>query len=120
MVVNVLVDMGSVGRQVLVKIMRERKFLRGSIQTVLLLNRQHGPARLCANYDYQVSSLRRLASGVQEEAQQCRRRKRDEEDNPWDLKEELQSVKVTMISVDGSKRMQKDIAINQQRISTHL
>ncbi|KAM5557050.1 structural maintenance of chromosomes protein 6B [Rosa sericea] len=129
-VVNVLVDMGHVERQVLVKNYEEGKevafdqripnlkevytldghkmFSRGSVQTVLPLNRQHRPARLCANYDDQISDLKRLASGVQEEAQQCRRRKRDEEDKLRDLKEELQSVKRRRMNADrdlASKRL---------------
>ncbi|XP_050384899.1 structural maintenance of chromosomes protein 6A [Argentina anserina] len=129
-VVNVLVDVGSIERQVLVKNYQEGKevafdqripnlkevytldghkmFSRNGVQTTLPLNRQRRPARLCANYEVEISNLNRQKSGVQEEAQQFRRRKRDEEDKLRDLKEELQSVKRRCLKADhdlASKRL---------------
>lgn len=73
------------------------RFSRGSVQTVLPLNRQHRPTRLCANYDDQISDLKIRASSAQKEAQQCRRRKREVEDKLRDLQGNLQSVKVIII-----------------------
>ncbi|PRQ59796.1 putative structural maintenance of chromosomes protein [Rosa chinensis] len=129
-VVNVLVDMGSVERQVLVKTYEEGKevafdqripnlkevytydgrkmFSRGSVQTVLPPIRHDRPARLCANYDDQISELKTSASAVQKEAEECRTRKREEEDKLWNLKEKHQSVKRRRMNADrdlASKRL---------------
>lgn len=78
------------------------RFSRNGVQTTLPLNRQDRPARLCANYDVQINNFNREASGAQEEAQRCRRRKRDEEDKLQDLNEELQSVKVINVFFSSS------------------
>ncbi|KAL6126943.1 hypothetical protein ACLB2K_074988 [Fragaria x ananassa] len=132
-VVNVLVDLGSVERQVLVKTYEEGKevafdwrvpnlkevytidgrkmFSRGSVQTTIPFNRQNRGARLCASYDDQISELNKTKLGVQEEVQQFRRRKRDEEDKLRNLKQELQSVK--------RRRMNADNDLASKRLAIH-
>lgn len=129
-VLNVLVDMGNVERQVLVRdydagkaivfdqrvsnlkevytLDGSRMFSRGSVQTVLPPNKRVRTGRLCSSYDDQINELKRQVLSVQEEAQQCRRRKRDVEEKLQDLQENLRNVKRRCANVDRdltSKRL---------------
>ncbi|KAL6131829.1 hypothetical protein ACLB2K_070202 [Fragaria x ananassa] len=144
-VLNVLVDLGSVERQVLVENYEEGKevafdhripnlkevytkdlkkmFSRNGVQTTLPLNRQDRPARLCANYDVEINNCIREASGAQEEAQRCRRRKRDEEDKLRDLNEELQSVKRRRMNAEhdlASKKLAIQDSVYDAEANTSL
>lgn len=70
------------------------RFSRGSVQTILPLNRRLRTGRLCGSYDEKIKDLERAALHVQEEAQQCRKRKRDSEERHQDLQQHQQNVKV--------------------------
>ncbi|KAJ0099895.1 hypothetical protein Patl1_19829 [Pistacia atlantica] len=137
-VINVLVDMGNVERQVLVTDYDEGKavafeqrisnlkevytldghkmFSRGSVQTILPSNKKLRTGRLCSSYDEKIKDLEREASNVQEEAQQCRRRKRDSEDTFQDLQHHLQSVKRKCTSAERNL-MSKKLALQDVKNS---
>ncbi|KAM7252281.1 hypothetical protein ACFE04_024164 [Oxalis oulophora] len=115
-VLNVLVDMASVERQVLVEDydagkavafdqrvsnLKEvytldgyRMFSRGSVQTVLPPNNR-GPrdTRLCATYDDQINALERHAAILKEEAGNSQSRKRKSDDLLSALQNDLKIVK---------------------------
>ncbi|KAL5744271.1 hypothetical protein ACOSQ2_027387 [Xanthoceras sorbifolium] len=121
-VINVLVDMGHVERQVLVKdydvgkavafeqrisnlkevytLDGHRMFSRGSVQTILPLSKKLRTGRLCSSYDEKIKDLEKDALNVREEAQKCRKRKRDSEDRLQDLQHYLQSLKRKRIAAD--------------------
>ncbi|GAV68085.1 SMC_N domain-containing protein [Cephalotus follicularis] len=121
-VLNVLVDMGNVERQVLVKDYDEGKavafdqrisnlkevytldgykmFYRGSVQTILPPNKRLGAPRLCSSFDSHIRGLEREASNARQEAENYRRRKRDFEEKLQDLQNDLQSVKRRRLNVD--------------------
>lgn len=70
------------------------RFSRGSVQTILPANKKIRTGRLCSSYDEKIKDLERDALSVQEEAQQCRKRKRDSEERLQDLQQHIHSVKV--------------------------
>ncbi|KAJ6326974.1 hypothetical protein OIU78_013962 [Salix suchowensis] len=114
-VLNVLVDMGSAERQVLVEdydagkavafekqisnlkevytIDGYKMFSRGSVQTVLPPNKKLRAGRLCGSFDDQIRNLDQSKSNVQKEADQCRKRKRDSEANLQHLQHGLKIMK---------------------------
>ncbi|XP_077235428.1 P-loop containing nucleoside triphosphate hydrolases superfamily protein isoform X2 [Tasmannia lanceolata] len=114
-IANVLVDMGSVERQVLVKDYEVGKsvafdqrisnlkevytlegykmFSRGSVQTVLPPSKKIRTARLCSSIEDEINSFKKEASKVQELAQQGGRKKRDAEEALQDLQSRVQNVK---------------------------
>ncbi|KAK1578542.1 hypothetical protein Q3G72_031095 [Acer saccharum] len=121
-VINVLVDMGNVERQVLVRdydagkavafeqrisnlkevftLDGHRMFSRGSVQTILPLNKKMRTGRLCSSYDEKIKDLEKDALNVREEAQRCRKRKRDSEERLKDLEHHLHSVKRKCTTAD--------------------
>ncbi|KAH9678471.1 Structural maintenance of chromosomes protein 6B [Citrus sinensis] len=137
-VINVLVDMGSAERQVLVRdydvgkavafeqrisnlkevytLDGHKMFSRGSVQTILPLNRRIRTGRLCGSYDEKIKDLERAALHVQEEAQQCRKRKRDSEERLQDLQQHQQNVKRRCFSAERN-RMSKELAFQDVKNS---
>ncbi|KAK3221082.1 hypothetical protein Dsin_015052 [Dipteronia sinensis] len=121
-VINVLVDMGNVERQVLVRdydagkavafeqrisnlkevftLDGHRMFSRGSVQTILPLNKKMRTGRLCSSYDEKIKDLEKDALNVREESQRCRKRKRDSEERLKDLEHHLHSVKRKCTTAD--------------------
>lgn len=114
-ILNVLVDMGSAERQVLVEdydagkavafekqisnlkevytIDGYKMFSRGSVQTVLPPNKKLRAGRLCGSFDDQIRNLDQSKSNVQKEADQCRKRKRDSEASLQHLQHGLKIMK---------------------------
>ncbi|XP_052174128.1 structural maintenance of chromosomes protein 6B-like isoform X2 [Diospyros lotus] len=114
-ILNVLVDLGSAERQVLVrnydvgksvafeqKILNlkevytsdgYRMFSRGSAQTILPPNKRARTSRLCGSYDDQIKNLERDALNAKEHTEQARRRKRETEEGFQELNNKFQSVK---------------------------
>ncbi|KAL9409424.1 hypothetical protein AB3S75_047756 [Citrus x aurantiifolia] len=137
-VINVLVDMGSAERQVLVRdydvgkavafeqrisnlkevytLDGHKMFSRGSVQTILPLNRRLRTGRLCGSYDEKIKDLERAALHVQEEAQQCRKRKRDSEERHQDLQQHQQNVKRRCFSAERNQ-MSKELAFQDVKNS---
>ncbi|XP_038683969.1 structural maintenance of chromosomes protein 6B-like isoform X2 [Tripterygium wilfordii] len=123
-VMNVLVDMGHAERQVLVRDydvgkavtfdqrvfnLKEvytldgyKMFFRGSVQTILPPNRKQRNARLCGSFDDQIKDLERDAFGVEEEAKQCRKRRKDAEEKLQGLKDTLHTVKRRRMDAEHS------------------
>ncbi|XP_071724067.1 LOW QUALITY PROTEIN: structural maintenance of chromosomes protein 6B-like [Rutidosis leptorrhynchoides] len=121
-VLNVLVDMGSVERQVLVQNYDAGKavafdqrvsnlkevytldgykmFSRGSVQTVLPPNKRARGGRLCGSYDDQIKALEREAAGVREEVEHHQRRKRKSEGILDGLQNNLDTVKRRRLNVE--------------------
>ncbi|KAF7146871.1 hypothetical protein RHSIM_Rhsim03G0166000 [Rhododendron simsii] len=114
-VLNVLVDLGNAERQVLVRnydvgktVAFEQRvanlkevftsdgykmFSRANAQTILPPNKKGRASRLCGSYDNQIKNLERDALSAQEQAQQCRGKKRKVEEGLQDLNNKLQSAK---------------------------
>lgn len=114
-VVNVLVDIGGVERQVLVRdydmgttvafnqrvsnlkevytLEGHKMFSRGSAQTILPPNKNARGGRLCSSYDDQIKSYEREALHMQEQAREIRGKKRSFEERVQDLQDELQNAK---------------------------
>ncbi|XP_047326989.1 structural maintenance of chromosomes protein 6B [Impatiens glandulifera] len=114
-ILNVLVDIGSAERQVLVKDYEVGKavtfdqkipnlkevytseghkmFSRGKSQTILPPNKKARATRLSGSFEVQINNLDKDASHVQEQAQQTMERKRKLELVTQDLKVELQGAK---------------------------
>ncbi|XP_071732184.1 structural maintenance of chromosomes protein 6B-like [Rutidosis leptorrhynchoides] len=114
-VVNVLVDMGSAERQVLVRdydmgttvafnqrvpnlkevytLEGHKMFSRGSAQTILPPNKHARAGRLCSSYDDQIKNYEREALHMQEQGREVRGKKRSFEQRVHDLQEELQNAK---------------------------
>lgn len=137
-VINVLVDMGSAERQVLVRdyemgkavafeqrisnlkevytLDGHKMFSRGSVQTILPLNRRLRTGRLCSSYDEKIKDLERVALRVQEEAQQCRKRKRDSEERLQDLQQHQQNIKRRCVSAERNQ-MSKELAFQDVKNS---
>ncbi|KAI8564575.1 hypothetical protein RHMOL_Rhmol03G0191100 [Rhododendron molle] len=114
-VLNVLVDLGNAERQVLVRNydvgkavtfdqrianLKEvftsdgfKMFSRANAQTILPPNKKGRASRLCGSYDNQIKNLERDALSAQEQAQQCRGKKRKVEEGLQDLNNKLQSAK---------------------------
>ncbi|XP_010062366.2 structural maintenance of chromosomes protein 6B [Eucalyptus grandis] len=121
-VLNVLVDMGSIERHVLVRDYDEGKkvafdqnitnlkevytldgykmFSRGSVQTTLPPNKRARTGRLCGSFDDQIEDLQREAQRMKVQADQCRKRKRDAESSVRHLQDNLQTVKRRCKSVE--------------------
>ncbi|KAM7499521.1 hypothetical protein LguiA_023935 [Lonicera macranthoides] len=128
-VVNVLVDVGSAERQVLVKDYEDgksvafdqrisnlkevytldgyRMFSRGSAQTILPPNKHVRTGRLCTSYDDQIQKLESDALVVQEQAQQSRGKKRNLEERLGGLQDELQSTKRRRSDAERNLRSKK-------------
>ncbi|KAJ9164044.1 hypothetical protein P3X46_023661 [Hevea brasiliensis] len=114
-VLNVLVDMGSAERLVLVEnydlgkaVAFDKKiphlkevytldgykmFSRGSVQTVLPPNKKFRTGRLCSSYDHQIKNLEQRISDFKMNAEECRKRKRAREANLQDLEGDLKNAK---------------------------
>ncbi|XP_028763048.1 structural maintenance of chromosomes protein 6B, partial [Neltuma alba] len=114
-VINVLVDLGSIERQILVRDYDTGKmvafdqrisnlkevftsdgykmFSRGSVQTVLPPNKRQRTSRLCSSFDNQINVLEADASHEQEAAKHLKRSKREAEEKLEDLDRELRHVK---------------------------
>ncbi|KAH9647771.1 Structural maintenance of chromosomes protein 6B [Citrus sinensis] len=92
------------------------RFSRGSVQTILPLNRRLRTGRLCGSYDEKIKDLERAALHVQEEAQQCRKRKRDSEERLQDLQQHQQNVKRRCFSAERN-RMSKELAFQDVKNS---
>ncbi|WOL06207.1 structural maintenance of chromosomes protein 6B-like [Canna indica] len=121
-VFNVLVDMGSAERQVLVQDyevgksvafdqripnMKEvytsdgyRMFYRASVQTTLPPHRRDRTGRLCCAVDDEINLLQNEASKVKEQIQECRGRKRLSEEALRDLEEKCLSAKKRRLNED--------------------
>ncbi|KAH9678476.1 Structural maintenance of chromosomes protein 6B [Citrus sinensis] len=93
-----------------------KMFSRGSVQTILPLNRRIRTGRLCGSYDEKIKDLERAALHVQEEAQQCRKRKRDSEERLQDLQQHQQNVKRRCFSAERN-RMSKELAFQDVKNS---
>ncbi|XP_062153767.1 structural maintenance of chromosomes protein 6B-like isoform X1 [Alnus glutinosa] len=137
-VFNVLVDMGDAERQVLVRDydmgkavafgqrilnLKEvytsdgyKMFSRGSVQTTLPPNKKQRSGRLCSSFDDQIKDLQRDESNLREEAQQCRRRKRDAEESLQDLQETLRSIKKRRLDAERDL-MSKKLALRDVKNS---
>ncbi|KAJ7949553.1 Structural maintenance of chromosomes protein 6 [Quillaja saponaria] len=132
-VLNVLVDLGSAERQVLVRDYDAGKvvafdhrvsnlkevytsdgykmFSRGSVQTILPPNKRQRTGRLCSSFDDQIKNLEKDAVSVQEATNQCKRRKRDADEEVLELQDKLQRVKRRCDTMErdlSSKRFQLD------------
>ncbi|XP_011027953.1 PREDICTED: structural maintenance of chromosomes protein 6B-like isoform X1 [Populus euphratica] len=114
-ILNVLVDLGSAERQVLVEdydagkavafekqisnlkevytIDGYKMFSRGSVQTVLPPNKKLRAGRLCGSFDDQIRNLDQSKSNVQKEADLSRKRKRDSEASLQHLQHGLKIMK---------------------------
>ncbi|KAL9409425.1 hypothetical protein AB3S75_047756 [Citrus x aurantiifolia] len=92
------------------------RFSRGSVQTILPLNRRLRTGRLCGSYDEKIKDLERAALHVQEEAQQCRKRKRDSEERHQDLQQHQQNVKRRCFSAERNQ-MSKELAFQDVKNS---
>nr|XP_048325795.1 structural maintenance of chromosomes protein 6B isoform X2 [Ziziphus jujuba var. spinosa] len=137
-VLNVLVDMGHVERQVLVKDydggkavafdqrisnLKEvytldgyRMFSRASVQTILPPNKKIRAPRLCSSFNDQIKNHERNASNVQEEAQQFRRRKREAEEKLQNLQDKIKSVKRRCMNAERNV-MERKLALNDVKNS---
>ncbi|XP_052174120.1 structural maintenance of chromosomes protein 6B-like isoform X1 [Diospyros lotus] len=129
-ILNVLVDLGSAERQVLVrnydvgksvafeqKILNlkevytsdgYRMFSRGSAQTILPPNKRARTSRLCGSYDDQIKNLERDALNAKEHTEQARRRKRETEEGFQELNNKFQSVK--------RRRMETERGVMQKKL----
>ncbi|KAH0465535.1 hypothetical protein IEQ34_005638 [Dendrobium chrysotoxum] len=121
---NVLVDMGSAERQVLVPNyeigkdvafeqrihnMKEvytsdgfRMFYRGSVQTTLPPNKRIRNGRLCSSVENQIHDLEKETKIVQELMEEGKERKRNADIASQDLEEEVRNVKRRRISEERS------------------
>nr|XP_009400681.1 PREDICTED: structural maintenance of chromosomes protein 6B-like [Musa acuminata subsp. malaccensis] len=119
-VFNVLVDMGSAERQVLVQDYEVGKsvafdqripnlkevytsdgykmFSRGSVQTTLPPSRRGRTGRLCSAVDDQIYSIQNEASKVKGHVQECKGRKRVSEEELRDMEGQLHSAKKRRVS----------------------
>ncbi|KAL5569886.1 hypothetical protein UlMin_026461 [Ulmus minor] len=115
-VLNVLIDLGNVERQVLVRdydvgkvvafdqrcsdnvkevytLTGHKLFSSGSSQTILPPNKNFRGRRLCSSYDDQIQKYEMDASRMREEAQQYRKRKMNTEEELKNLQEKARNVK---------------------------
>ncbi|XP_010483816.1 PREDICTED: structural maintenance of chromosomes protein 6B [Camelina sativa] len=114
-VINVLVDVSGVERQVLAEnyevgkavafgkrlsnlkdvytLDGYRMFFRGPVQTTLPPPQSRRPSRLCASFDEQIKDLEIEASLEQNEINQCMRRKREAEENLVELEMKMRTLK---------------------------
>ncbi|KAA8539789.1 hypothetical protein F0562_026481 [Nyssa sinensis] len=140
-IMNVLVDVGSAERQVLVRNydvgktvtfdqrianLKEvytsegyRMFSRGSAQTILPPNKKARTNRLCGSYDEQIKNLERDALNVQEQAQEGRGKKRNVEEGLQGLKVELQSAKRRCMNAERDM-MSKKLALQDVKNSYNV
>lgn len=125
-VLNVLVDMGSVERQVLVRdydsgkdvafdqrpsnlkdvytLDGYRMFSHGSAQTILPPNRRVRSGRLCKSFDDQIKVLEEDAANMKEEAQNIQGRKRAAQEELTDLQNRLQNAKRKCVDAERDWR----------------
>ncbi|CAK9135142.1 unnamed protein product [Ilex paraguariensis] len=125
-VVNVLIDVGSAERQVLVRdydvgktvafdqrvsnlkevytLEGYKMFSRGSAQTILPPNKNVRTGRLCSSYDDQIKNFEREALNTHEQCQRNRGKKRIVEEEFRDLDEKLKSVKRRRFQVERNLR----------------
>ncbi|EEF51573.1 structural maintenance of chromosomes protein 6B [Ricinus communis] len=137
-VLNVLVDMGSAERQVLVEdydvgkaVAFDRKiqnlkevytldgykmFSRGSVQTVLPPNKKARTGRLCSSYDDQIKDLEQDASHVRKKAEESRKRKRDSEANLQNLQRDLKNAKERCLNAER-ELVSKNLAVRDLKKS---
>ncbi|RDX92053.1 Structural maintenance of chromosomes protein 6A, partial [Mucuna pruriens] len=123
-VVNVLVDLGNVERQVLVNdyeagkvVAFERRirnlkevytengcriFSRGSVQTVLPPNKRQRTGRLCGSFEDEIEKLHAEASDEQKAATDCKRVKREAEIKLEELDKNMNSIKRLRVNADKS------------------
>ncbi|KAF7836353.1 structural maintenance of chromosomes protein 6B [Senna tora] len=135
-VINVLVDLGSVERQVLVRDYDAGKvvafdqrisnlkevftsdgykmFSRGSVQTVLPPNKRQRTSRLCSSFDNQINVLENDATREQEAASHLKRSKREAEEKLEDLDRKLRHVK-RLCSNAGKDLSSKRIAFEDEK-----
>ncbi|EYU24946.1 hypothetical protein MIMGU_mgv1a002784mg [Erythranthe guttata] len=147
-VLNVLVDVASAERQVLVKDYDVGKtvafdqrvsnlkevytsdgfkmycrsgFSRGSAQTILPPNKNFRAGRLCGSFDNEIKNLERDALEVKERAQQGRGVKRAKEEELRNLHSMLSSVKRRRIDVERqSKKMEFELADVKKLLSSEV
>ncbi|KAL8049896.1 hypothetical protein ABFX02_06G048500 [Erythranthe guttata] len=147
-VLNVLVDVASAERQVLVKDYDVGKtvafdqrvsnlkevytsdgfkmycrsgFSRGSAQTILPLNKNFRAGRLCGSFDNEIKNLERDALEVKERAQQGRGVKRAKEEELRNLQNMLNSVKRRRIDVERqSKKMEFELEDVKKLLSSEV
>ncbi|GAB4844107.1 hypothetical protein Ancab_037414 [Ancistrocladus abbreviatus] len=137
-VMNVLVDMGSAERQVLVKDYETGKevafgqripnlkevytkegykmFSRGSGQTVLPPNKMARGGRLSSSYGDQIHGLERDASHLEELILQSRQKKRSLEIDVHNVQDKLQNIKRTRLNVERDI-MSKNLVIQELKNS---
>ncbi|XP_078448137.1 structural maintenance of chromosomes protein 6A-like isoform X2 [Wolffia australiana] len=123
-IINALVDMGSIERQVLVKdydtgrsVAFEqrpqnlkdiftsdgfRMFSRGPVQTILPPNKRVRAGRLCNSVGDQISKLEKEAMNLEENIQHGRGRKRDFDAQVQGAERELQSIKRQCLETERS------------------
>ncbi|XP_073111827.1 structural maintenance of chromosomes protein 6B [Elaeis guineensis] len=137
-IINVLVDIGNVERQVLVQDyemgksvafdqriqnMKEvytsdgyRMFYRGSVQTTLPPNKRARGGRLCGSIDDEIYNIQNEASKVKELVQEGRGRKRDSEEALRDLELKVQNTKRRRIN-EEKHLMSKQLALRDMKNS---
>ncbi|XP_059666932.1 structural maintenance of chromosomes protein 6B [Cornus florida] len=137
-VMNVLVDVGSAERQVLVRnydvgktvafdqripnlkevytLEGHKMFSRGSAETILPPNKRARTGRLCGSYDEQIKNLERDALNVKDQAQQGQRKKRNVEEALWGMKDELQNTKRRRVNAERDL-MSKNLALQDLKNS---
>ncbi|KAL6580582.1 hypothetical protein OROMI_008606 [Orobanche minor] len=125
-VMNVLVDVASAERQVLVKDYDAGKmvafdqrisnlkevytsdgykmFSRGSAQTILPPNKNFRAGRLCCSFDEEIKNMERMALEAEENVQRSRGVKRAKEEDLRNLQDQLTSVKKRRITVERNIR----------------
>ncbi|KAI4323824.1 hypothetical protein L6164_023401 [Bauhinia variegata] len=135
-VINVLVDLGSIERQVLVRdydagrvVAFEQRisnlkevytsdgykmFSRGSVQTVLPPNKRLRTGRLCSSFDNDIKSLEHDASQQKEIADDCRRSKREAEIKLEDLDRKLKHIKRLCLTA-GKDLSSKRLALEEEK-----
>ncbi|KAI9101480.1 hypothetical protein K1719_023962 [Acacia pycnantha] len=135
-VINVLVDLGSIERQILVRDYDTGKmvafderisnlkevftsdgykmFSRRSVQTVLPPNKRQRTSRLCSSFDNQINVLEADASCEQEAANLLKRSKREAEEKLEDLNGRLRHVK-RVCSHSEKDLSSKKLALEDER-----
>ncbi|KAL6530279.1 hypothetical protein OROHE_014632 [Orobanche hederae] len=125
-VMNVLVDVASAERQVLVKDYDAGKmvafdqrisnlkevytsdgykmFSRGSAQTILPPNKNFRAGRLCCSFDEEIKNMEKMALEAEENVQRSRGVKRAKEEDLRNLQDQLTSVKKRRITLERNIR----------------
>ncbi|XP_027910964.1 structural maintenance of chromosomes protein 6A-like isoform X2 [Vigna unguiculata] len=134
-VINVLVDLGSVERQVLVKDyevgkvvafeqrirnLKEvyaangcRMFSRGQVQNVLPPNKRQRTGRLCGSFEDEIEKLRAEASDEQRIASDCKKNKRVAEVKLEELDKYMSSIKRQCVNA-GKSFTSKKLALEEE------